>query len=182
MFKALKNLFKPEMAPAGPVTFDFEIEIEAPPETIYPLLDFTDSRHAKKQLGHTVRQIGSDPDKFSLIITQMPEFEHICTITQAEPPHVYALRSVAVPQAGVLQRSHEQYTLEPRGKGGTLLTLLVEAQFDEPLTMREYSQHVAMMAMGCNNAVEKLKLHAEHGTQAVRHLEAEQFGHISKTE
>ncbi|RZV36015.1 MAG: SRPBCC family protein [Sphingomonadaceae bacterium] len=175
MFRALRNLFAPEMAPEGPVTFDFEIDIKAPPEAVYPLIDFADSRYAKKQLGHTVRQIGTDPDKYSLILTPMPEFEHICTITRAEPPHVYALRSVAVPQAGVLQWSQEQYTLEPYGNNGTLLTLLVEAQFDEPLTMREYSQHIAMMAAGCSTAIKKIKLHAEQGAEAVREMEAAQF-------
>ena len=176
MFGFLRKLFAPETAPEGPVTFDFEIGIDAPPANVYPLLDFADDRYAKKQLGHSVTQTCADPETYSLVLSSMPDVDHQCVVKEKEPGRLYAFRCVADPKVGRLQWAEERYSLEPDGEGGTLLTLMMEAQFDEPMPTKEYSHHVALMAMGCNIAVEKLKLHAEQGTAAVRQMEAEQFG------
>ncbi len=65
--------FKPKKAPEGPVTFDFETEIEAPASEIYALVDFADPRNAKRQMGHSVKRGEVAPGTFILIMKQMPE-------------------------------------------------------------------------------------------------------------
>lgn len=175
MFGWLKNLFKPEMAPEGPVTFDFEIEIDAPAERIYGLVDFASPTNAKRELGHSLTQVSQTPEVWKLVIAQMPDAAFFETVSEARAPVAYAYRSKAEPQQGAMVWTEERWTIAPQDVGPCLVTLLVEAQFTEPMRLDEYRQHVMMMAMGCNNAVEKLKLHAEQGVQAVREVEAAQF-------
>lgn len=167
--------FKPEMAPEGPVTFDFETGIAAPAEEIYALVDFADPRNAKRQLGHSVAQGEAGPGNFILVIRQMPDAEFVLSVTDATAPSSYAYRCDPRPQQGRLQWSMERYTIADQGDGTCLVTLLVEAQFDEPLPQREYARHVGMMASGCDIALEKLKLHAEQGMEAVLEYERRQF-------
>lgn len=167
---------KPEAAPQGPVTFDFEVEIEAAAEDIYALVDFADPRHAKRQLGHSVEQLDAAPDVFALVMTEMPDAQFVQTVTEAAAPRSYAYRCDPRPQQGRLQWTHERFTIAPQDDGICLVTLLVEARFDEPLPVDEYTHHVTLMAMGCNAMVEKLKLHAEQGPEAVRAFERREFG------
>ncbi|WP_369025059.1 hypothetical protein [Qipengyuania sp. RANM35] len=175
MFGWLKNLFKPEMAPEGPVTFDFEIEIDAPAERIYGLIDFASPTNAKRALGHSLTQVSQSPEVWKLVIRQMPDAAYFNTVSEAVDLTTYAYRSVAEPKQGEMVSTEERWTIEPQDGGPCLVTLLVHAQFTEPLPLAKYKRHVMMMAMGCNNAVEKMKLHAEQGTEAVRKVEAQQF-------
>jgi hypothetical protein len=168
--------FKPKMAPEGPVTFDFETEIEAPASEIYALVDFADPRNAKRQMGHSVERGEGSRDTFVLIMKQMPDAEFVLSVTDATAPLNYGYRCDPRPQQGRLQWSAERYTIEDRGDGKCLVTLLVEAQFDEPMPQDEYAQHVGMMAAGCDMALEKLKLQAERGLEAVLEYERTQFG------
>ncbi|WP_324827195.1 SRPBCC family protein [Qipengyuania zhejiangensis] len=176
MFGWIRKMMQPEMAPEGPVTFDFEIEIATPAERIYSLIDFASPTNAKRELGHSVEQVSSNPEIWKLVIAQMPDATFLETVTEATAPLCYSYRSVAEPQQGAMQWTEERWTIQPQQDGARcLVTLLVEAQFDEPLPMSDHQDHVIMMAMGCNNAVEKLKLHAEKGVAAVREVEAQQF-------
>jgi hypothetical protein len=173
MINWLRQLFRPEMAPEGPVTFDFEEEIEASAEHIYRLLDLAHEPCAKRELGHGVEQLA--PGTFRFTMWQMPDTPFSITVTSAEPHRKYAYRIEPDVKVGRLQWTQERYTLAMQDNGKCLVTLLVEAQFDMPMTMRDYSQEVARMAMGCAIALEKLRLHAEQGAEAVLDYEAEQF-------
>lgn len=167
--------FKPKMAPEGPVSFDFEIEIEAPPSDIYALVDFADPRNAQRQLGHSVEQGSDGPGNFILVMKQMRDAEFVMTVTDASAPVSFGYRCDARPRQGRLLWSAERYTIAEQEGGKCVVTLLVEAQFDEQLPQEEYVQHVGMMAAGCDIALEKLKIHAEQGTEAVREYERRQF-------
>ena len=167
--------FKPKMAPEGPVTFDFEIEIEAPPGEIYALVDLADPRNAKRQLGHSLVQGPASPENFILVMKQMPDAEFVMSVTDAVAPTSYGIRCDPQPQQGRLQWSSENYTIAEKEAGKCLVTLVVEAQFDEPLPQEEYVQHIGMMASACDITLEKLKVHAEQGTEAVREYERLQF-------
>ena len=171
----LTRLFKPEMAPEGPVTFDFEIEVDAPAERIYRLVDFADPGNAKRELGHSLELVSSEPETWKLVISQMPDAAFFETVTEANAPTSYAYHGTAEPQQGAMVWTKERWTIQQRSGAPALVTLLVEAQFTEPMKLSDYRQHVMMMAMGCNVAVEKLKLHAEEGAAAVRAFEARQF-------
>ena len=175
MFGWLRNLFKPEMAPEGPVTFDFEAEVDAPAERIYELIDFASPGNAKRELGHSLTQVSSDPDKWKLVMSQMPDISFFETVSEAVSPSTYAYRSVAEPKQGAMEWTDERWTIEPREGEPCLVTLLVEAQFTEPMRLSDYRDNVFMMMLSCDNALEKLKLHAEQGAQAVREVEAQQF-------
>lgn len=173
MFNWIKRLFRPEMAPEGPVTFDFEEEVEAPADHIYRLVDFADPGNAKLELGHSVERTG--PDNYRFTMWQMPDTPFAITVSEQVPGKSYAYRAQPQAKVGRLQWTQERYSFEMQDSGKCLVTLLVEAQFDEPMTMRDYAQEIARMATGCAIALEKLRLHAEQGAQAVLDYEAEQF-------
>ena len=175
MFSWFKKMFGPEMAPEGPATFDFEEEIAATPEHIYALIDCASESNAKRELGHSLVRVGTDPEQYRYTMQQMPDAHFLMTVTEAVPGKVYAYDCSTEVQMGRLRWSKERYTIEQQDNGKCLVIQLVEAQFDAPMPLEEYSQHVAMMAMGCHNALEKLRLHAEEGAQAVLDFEAEQF-------
>ena len=175
MFGWFRKMFKPETARKGPVGFDFDIEIDAPPERIYALIDFADPANAKRELGHSVTQVSTDPETWKLVINQMPDAAFFNTVTEAKAPTLYAYRCEAEPQQGAMVWDVERWTIEPRESAPTLVRLIVEAQFVEDMPFEEHYHHVAMMATGCNNALEKLKLHAEQGVAAVRAVEEQQF-------
>ena len=131
---------------------------------------------ALRQLGHSVEQVGAAPEVFALVMTEMPDAAFVQTVSEAAAPRSYAYRCDPRPQQGRLQWTRERFTIAPQDGGTCLVSLLVEAQFDEPLPVDEYTHHVTLMAMGCNAAVEKLKLHAERGPEAVRAFERREFG------
>jgi hypothetical protein len=173
MFDRFRKMFAPEMAPEGPVTFDFEEEIAASAGHIYGLLDFASEHCAKRELGHSVALVG--PGHYCFTMWQMADLPFDITVSEAVPGKVYAYRAVARKKVGRLVWSDERHEIQPRGDGSCLVRLVVEAQFDEPMPLAEYGEHVARMAHGCASALEKLRLHAEQGAQAVLDYEDRQF-------
>ena len=167
MFSFLKR--KP--APEGPVTFEVAIEVDRPASEVYPLLDWTDRRNAKRELGHRIEPL--DGGRFRLILTEMPEHRFDMTILEAVPDRAYAFSTDVQPRVGRLESDEEHYSLEPIGDGRCKLKLVTVAEFKRGLSMKQYEQELAMMTVACQRALIKLKLHAEQGVDAVRALEAQ---------
>lgn len=169
------GLFKPSMAPEGPARFSVGADIQASAATVYSLLDWSDPRNAKRQLGHSVEALGTDGDRFRLVMTGMPGHVFDFTVKQTRPRSAYAFDCEISPQVGKLRGESESYTITSDGEGSCTVELTVDALFEEGLTTCQFEQEVATMTLACLQSLGKLKLHAEEGADAVRTMEAAQY-------
>ena len=162
------GMFEKQPAPSGPITFDFDILIDKPVSDVYPLIDWSAVRNAKRQLGHAVE--GQSP-AFVLTLSFMPENRFVLDVTEEKTDEVYAYSCDIQPRVGRLEASHERYTFEPVGDAQCLLRLVVEATFIEGMTMAQYEEELMLVSTSCNNALVKLKIHAEQGLAAAQNAE-----------
>ena len=167
------SFLKPKPAPEGPVTFEAAIEVDKPASDVYPLLDWADDRNAKRQLGYPVEPIDGDPNRFRLIMPEMPEHRFDMTVLEAVPDRAYAFSTDIQPRVGPLESDEERYSIEPIGDDRCKLKLVTVAEFQRGLNMKQFERELAMMTMACQRALIKLKLHAEQGVNAVKALEAQ---------
>lgn len=163
--------FRPRMAPEGPVTFDFDTRIAAPVAEVYPLLDWADERHVRRQLGDRVELIGHGPERYRLHFGPMPDHEFVMTLVEADPPATYVYETHVEPRVGRLVATRERYTLEPDGPHACELRLINEVIFDQPMLLRDYRDQLSLMASATSSALAKIRLFAEQGAEAVRALE-----------
>ena len=169
MFEFLKS--KP--APSGPVEFELAVEVGRPAAEVYALLDWADPRNAKRQLGHSIAPIDSDPARWRLVMTEMPDHRFDMTIIEAVPHRSYAFSTDIQPRVGRLESDEERYSIEALGEDRCQLSLVTIAEFQDGLSMKQFEQELAMMTLACQRALIKLKLHAEQGLDALRALEAQ---------
>ncbi len=165
------GFFKPRAAPEGPFTIDFDIAIDRPADEVFGLVDFADPRNAKKQVG-TVEPTG--PSTFRMQLDLLPDRVIDILVTEAEAPRVYAFEAKITPQAGRLAHSHERYEIEATGENSCILRLITNVTFEPGLTMRQFESEIMMMSSAVNNALAKLKIHAEQGVEAIREIERRQ--------
>ena len=170
------GLFKPKLAPEGPVQFQLALEIDRPASQVYGLLDWADPRNAKLALGHKVEPVDGQPDRFRLVMTEMPDHRFDMTVTKAVANQVYHFTTDIQPRVGRLEHDEEHYSLEPLGEDRCKLKLTTIATFKSGLKMKEYEQELSMMALACQRALIKLKAHAEQGVEAVQALDAAFYG------
>ena len=168
--------FRPRMAPEGPVTFDFDIRIARPAGEVYPLLDWGDERHLRRQLGDWIEPVGDDPMRYRLFLAAMPEHVFDVTLIDAVPGETYVFETHIEPTVGRLVANRERYTIESDGPDACELRLINEVIFDQPMSLRDYRDQLSMMASATSGALDKLRLLAEEGPEALRAFEASQFG------
>lgn len=157
-------------APAGLHECVAEVEIDRPASEVYPLLDFADPRHANRQLGDRVEAVAGERDTFEMVISELPDAVFRLTVTARERDRLYAFSCVSSPTFGRVARSHEHYRLEDLGETGCRLILTNSAEFDGELDENEYGLEAMMLSFSSFSAIEKIKLHAEEGVEAVREL------------
>lgn len=162
------GMFKPKPAPEGPVTIDFDIEIERPAADVYALIDWADPRNAKREVG-TVEPAGEN--RFRMQLDMLPDMSFDMTVTQQQAPRVYAFETDITPKIGRLAHNHERYEIEPAGEHACILCLTSTVIFDDGMTMPEFEEELTMMSVAVNNALSKLKIHAEQGVEAIREIE-----------
>lgn len=168
MFGFLKS--KP--APEGPVEFNVAVEIDRPASEVYPLLDWSDPRNAKRELGHRVEPIDGQPDRFRLVLTEMPDHRFDMTVIKAEADRIYAFSTNIEPHVGRLESDEEHYSLEPIGEDRCKLTLTTFATFQSGLKMKQFEHELAVMTVACQRALIKLKVHAELGVDYAQAVDA----------
>ena len=166
------GLFKKKPAPEGPVEIVISTKVEAPAQDFYALIDFADPRNAKRELGHEVRETGDGG--FVLVMNFLPDCEFPIEVTAEDPPRHYAYRSVLPPGLGKLQRTHERYDIEPVDDRTCEVTMRIEAEFQPGMTLSEFDREMTMVTLGSQNALAKLKVHAEGGIESVREFEVAQ--------
>ena len=164
------GLFKSKSVPTGPVEFEFTVEIACPVAEVYALIDWTDPRNAKRQLGNEITQAEGE-GRFEMVLNGLPDHRFEIVVLAAEPDRTYEFASRIVPRIGRLVASTERYTLVPEGPLGCRLTLLTTAEFEDGLRMREFQHELSTMAAAVRSALEKFKIQAEHGLGAARAVE-----------
>lgn len=169
------GLFKPKLAPEGPVQFTVEMMIDCPAEEVYRLVDWADPKNAKVELGNTVAPAEGCPGRFRMFMPLMPDLSFEFDVTDAEPGLVYGFDCRVTPQLGRLESSHELYRFEPVDENECKLVLVNTVNFLPGLTVKEMDEEVKRMSLACHNALVKLKVHAELGATTVSAIEAHQF-------
>lgn len=165
------GLFKPKMAPEGPVEITGVVHIERPPAEVYALIDWADERNAKRATGNLVTQIEGNPARFDMVMPMMDDLTFEMLVTEAEPHRKYAFGCVIRPGCGNMAHNHECYEFEDDGKGGCNVILRTETTFVEGLRMREFTCEVSNVAVSIQSALQKLKLQAEHGAEFAKAIE-----------
>lgn len=166
------GLFKPKLAPEGPVEIAGLVEIDRPVQDVYAMIDWADDRNAKRATGHEVRKVAGHPGRFDMVMTTMPDLTFEFLVTEEQRPERYAFGCVIRPGMGNLAHSHESYEFEDLGEERCRVTLLCSATFTEGLRMREFTCEVSTMAASVQSALQKLKLQAEHGAAFAKALES----------
>lgn len=164
------GLFKPTMAPEGPVEIELSMEIERSAESVYAMIDFGDPRNYKAEVG-TITRTG--PKSFDMVLDMLPDLTFPIVELEAVPHRVYEIESVLPEGLGRLHKTVERAEIEPLGPDRCKLTAITFAHF-HPMKLRYFQGEVAMIATACNNSLAKLKIHAEQGVEVIREIEARQ--------
>lgn len=172
------GLFKSKPAPEGPVAFQFSAEIDCPPGELYRIIDYADEKCWKRDVG-SIDQTGAG--SYRMVLEMLPDVAFKLDVTEAEPGKSYVYDCTADPKIGRLIVTTESYDLEASESGGSNVTISVVAEFDADMTEQEWQQEVEMMALGVNNSLNKLKVHAEMGVEKIREIEAVQIAGMCDT-
>lgn len=165
------GMFKPKMAPEGPVEIEMDCEIERPASEVYAMIDFGDPRHHKAQVG-TITRTGEQT--FDMVLDMLPDLTFPIVELEAIPTRSYIFESVLPEEVGGrLQKTVEGCEIEPLGPDRCKVIAKTLAYF-HPMKLKHYDMEVAMIAMACNNSLVKLKIHAEEGVETIREIEAQQ--------
>ena len=159
---------RPKFGPEGPIEFRCEVVIDKPAEKVYALLDWSDPRNAKRELGNEIAAIAGAPECFRMTMPALAGHVFDMRVTQAVPPSVYAFAIAITPMVGRLAFSHEEYGVEPLEADTCRLTLVNTVTFASGLRMDEFRHEVAIMTIASHNALAKIKIHAEQGIEAVK--------------
>ena len=166
---SMLGLFKKKMAPEGPVDLVIEIEIDRPPEMLFAMLDWSSPENRQVAMGHTVVDAGED--QYMLHLKFAPDDPIAMQVVENVPNEYYKFVA-ALPEAfGCLDISEESYTFASNGAGGTKLKLETRAFFRDGMTMDQFQEEVGRVAIATQNALTKLRMHAEHGLAAALAVE-----------
>lgn len=165
------GLFKPKLAPDGPVEIGADVEIDKSADEVFALIDWADPRNAKRATGNDVRQVEGKPDQFEMVMPFMDDLVFKFLVTENEPGRKYAFGCIIDPPMGNLETSHETYEFEPLGEDKCHVSLVTEVKFVDGLREKEFTCEVAAMAASVQSALQKLKLQAEHGAEVAKAIE-----------
>lgn len=159
---------KKNTAPPDRYELVSEIKIERPSSDVYPLLDLADPRYTKRQLGDQVEEVTGQPGTYHVIIQELPDAVFALTVTAQTRDREYSFACVSTPLFGNLTRSHEHYALEDLANGHCRLILTNSVEFCRKLSEDEFKLELMMLAFANESALEKIKVHAEQGVDAVK--------------
>ena len=168
------GLFKRKTVDMEPIEFEASLEVAAPADRVYALVDWSDPGNAKRELGNLVEPIANSVEKYLLVLNVLPDHRFEMTVSEARRPHAYAFSTEIAPPIGKLLWSTERYAITPQGEGACTVSQTVVAKFNDGLTMREVEQELMVMSSACQRALVKLKLHAEQGAEVIKAIERDE--------
>lgn len=162
------GLFSSKPAPQGPAKFDAAIDVACSADTMFGMLDIADARYWKRGVGR-VEKVAAG--RFRLYLDLVPDHVFTLVVTEAEPGRLYSFSAQATPRSGRMVQMHERYEITPTGSESCRVRIVMEAQFENGMTMREHKQECETMWLSVSNVLAKLKVHAEMGAETVREIE-----------
>jgi len=160
----------------GPIDFTAEVEINRPAADVFPLIDLADPRFRHAQTGAQVRRVESSDDQYEMAVEDFDEAVFKFNVLVREPSARYAIEAKMDPQLFALVKSIETYVFEPRGGDGCRVTLSTSATFDDDLSDEDIAGEMAIMSEAVMNEMEKLKVLAEDGIEALKAMEEDEAG------
>ena len=163
----------------GPTEFKTEIEIKAPANEIYDLVDVSGPGFTHVRLGNTVTMVeaGAGPGlgHFEMKMKNLDELTFHLHVTEAIPGQRHTHECVIDPLVGRLLKTVETMEIEPIGNDVCRVVQTVLVTFEEGMSDRAAAKELVMMTMSAENALEKLAIHAEEGPDAVSAYADEYF-------
>lgn len=155
----------------GPVEFTFDIQIDRPASEVFPLIDVADARFSHAQRGAQLRRVEGETGRYDMVLAEMEDAVFQFTVLERIEGVRHSLSAVMVPQLFALEKSIEEHVIEPLGETACRVTLKTSATFDAGLSDDEMASEIAVMSTAVARDLEKLKLLAEEGLEAVREAE-----------
>ena len=123
------------------------------------------------QRGAQLRRVEGETGRYDMVLAEMDDAVFQFTVLERVEGVRHALSAVMVPQLFALEKSIEEHVIEPLGETACRVTLKTSATFDAGLSDDEMASEIAVMGTAVARDLEKLKLLAEEGLEAVREAE-----------
>lgn len=156
----------------GPIEFEAEVEIGRPALEVFPLIDVSSSGFAQIALGNTVRKVSDDT--FELALAEMDELTFRMQVIERVEGQKHTAKVVIEPLFGNLVSAVEAYEIHSIDAESCAVKLVTKATFADQLSDEDMAGEIAMMSMAVEDDLAKLKIHAEHGVEAVHAYNEEQ--------
>ncbi|MEO0418881.1 MAG: hypothetical protein AAF249_08450 [Pseudomonadota bacterium] len=160
----------------GPVEFTAEVEIDRPASEVFPLVDIADPRFKHAQMGAKVSAANGSDTVYELTLEEMDDVVFRFTVLERVAGERLKLEAVTDPQINALEKSIEIHAIEPINDTACRVTLNTIATFDPELSDEEVTGEIAMMNEAVMGDLEKLKVLAEDGLEALQALEEAEMG------
>lgn len=160
------SFLKPKRASTGPHSFTSETEIACPPGDLFAMLDMTGDRYWRRQMGDRVDHVGGR--HYLHVDARMPDMDIHIEVIDREPGRLIDIGVVCDPAPGQMASSRECYVIDEIGPGLCRLTLEMSVMLKEELRASAFADEAMMFAVAGFNTVEKIRLYAEEGPDAVR--------------
>lgn len=151
----------------GPVEFTAEVQIDRPAEEVFPLVDVTDPRFKETQMGAKVAAAEGSANRYELTMDGMDDVTFHFTVLEREIASHIKLEAVIEPQINALEKSLETKVIEHVSDTACLVKSTTIATFDADLTDEEVASEIAVMNEAVMGDLEKLKILAEDGLDAL---------------
>ncbi|MEM6493357.1 MAG: SRPBCC family protein [Pseudomonadota bacterium] len=160
----------------GPVEFTAEVQIDRPAAEVFPLLDIADPRFSHVQRGAEVRSVDADGTQFEMSVEEFDDAVFTFKVVHRENGARLTFETSMEPQQNALVEAVEDYSIEALGDEACHVRVATTATFGEDLSDEEVAGEIAVMSAAVTGDLEKLKVLAEEGVEAVIALEEEEFG------
>ena len=155
----------------GPIEFTAEVEIERPASHVFPLVDVSDPRFRHAQCGAVVKAVENTTDRFEMVAEEVEDAVFHFQIVERVVPNRLILEARIEPQLFALEKSIEETVIEPVGDDTCRVKLITKATFDADLTDEEVAGEIAIMSEAVTGELEKIKVLAEDGIEALKELQ-----------
>jgi hypothetical protein len=169
------GLFKKKPVPKGPVTLTAGIDVRASAAEIYALLDFSNTRNAKRQLGDLVEPIEGRPDRYMLVESAMPHVDFVINVTDEVPGEIYGYTTIAMPRFGNIVSMHDLYEIESEGPKHCAVELTQSITLIDGLDRKQFMDEMMIMTKVNYDMLDRLKSYAENGVRRIDTLGQHQF-------
>lgn len=160
----------------NPVTFEAEVEIQKPASEVFALVDLANPKSQLAQQGADVKKHDGEEGRYTVALAEMDDVTFNFRVTERVEGAKHTLECVMEPQMFALVHSQETHTIEAKGESACRVTLKTVAKFDGALSDPEMAGEIAIMSEAVTRDLEKLKLLAEEGIEAVQAFEEEAMG------